>query len=157
MGAVRVAAFAVVALTIGCQEQPRANTANGPAPCCVSSTSAKPSASAVAVGSVDDAWTSLLAAMRAGDDVAIARWTTPAGLASLRAGVHGEPEHTAFARWGAGWAKWELRWKLKSGDRATAALGPEAKEHGLEFVRTPTGDGATGDGGWKLERWSPGE
>jgi len=134
---------------VGCTE-PRAN---GPAPCCVSSTSAKPSASASTVasvvGSVEDAWTSLLAAMRAGDDAAIAKWTTPAGLASLRAGVHGEPEHTAFARWGAGWAKWEVRFKQKTPDRATASLGPEVKEHGLDFVHTPDG--------WKLERWSPGE
>lgn len=138
----------VVALLLGCQEQPRART-DGLAPCCVSSTSAKPSASAVAAGSVEQAWTSLLAAMRAGDDAAIAKWTTPAGLASLRAGVHGEPEHTAFARWGEGWSKWEVRWKQKTGERATASLGPEAKEHGLELVRSPDG--------WKLDRWSPGE
>lgn len=87
--------------------------------------------------------------MRGGDSVAIAQLTTPAGLASLRAGVHGEPEYVAFARWGKGWAEWEVRWKPESNGKIEAALGPEVKEHGLSFVKTPEG--------WKLDRWMPGE
>ena len=116
---------------------------NGLAPCCVSSSSAKPGAGA------RDVWPIVLAALRAGDATILAKWTTPAGLASLRAGVHGEPEQVAFKRWGEGWSKWELRWKQSAPDRASASMGPEVKEHGLEFVRTPDG--------WKLDRWSPGE
>jgi len=99
--------------------------------------------------SPDDAWLQLLAALRAGDSAAIGRLTTSAGLASLRAGARGEPEATAFARWGKGWAGWEIRWRSRTADRAEAWLGPQSKEHGLVFVRT----GAD----WRLERWSPGE
>jgi hypothetical protein len=87
--------------------------------------------------------------LSAGDDVALARAATPAGIASLEKGVSGEDKHVAFARWGKGWAAWEVRWKKRDEGRAEASLGPEAKEHGLEFVRTPEG--------WKLDRWMPGE
>jgi hypothetical protein len=97
-----------------------------------------------------DTWQRLLAAMRAGDLPAMAQLTTPAGMASLRKGVHDEPETTAFARWGKGWAAWgPPRWRKRSADRAEAALGPEAKAHGLSFIKS----GAD----WRLDRWTPGE
>jgi hypothetical protein len=99
--------------------------------------------------SPEQAWARLLAALSAADSGAIARATTPAGLSSLRAGVKGEPEGTAFARWGRGWGGWQVRWKSRTLTRAEAALGPSVKEHGLVFVHA-------GDG-WRLERWTPGE
>ena len=98
--------------------------------------------------SSDEAWRALLAGMRAADDAAIARCTTPRGLASLRAGVRQEDEHVVFERWGRGWAAWEVRWRSVTAERATAALGPEAKEHGLVFLRTATG--------WSLDQGTPG-
>ncbi|MGZ3421418.1 MAG: hypothetical protein ACXWUG_01960 [Polyangiales bacterium] len=103
----------------------------------------------VPVLSVEQTWRALLAAMRSGDDAAIERYTTTAGRASLEKGVSGEDKHVAFARWGKGWADWEIRWKKHDALRAEAALGPEAKEHGLVFVFV--------DGAWKLDRWLPGE
>jgi hypothetical protein len=87
--------------------------------------------------------------MRAGDEAAMARFATNGGIASLEAGVRGEAKAAAFRRLGEGWSTWSIRWKARAGDRASAMLGPEAKEHGLDFARTPEG--------WKLDRWSPGE
>ncbi len=87
--------------------------------------------------------------MKGSDDEAIKRLTTPAGLASLEAGVGSEDRRTVFARWGKGWEAWEVRFKKREKDRAEAALGPEAKEHGLVFV--------VSGGSWKLDRWTPGE
>ncbi len=137
--------FAVVALvSAGCarSEPPP----NGTPACCVSSASAKPKTGAA---SAEDAWKQLLAAMRAGDDAGIARSATVDGIGSLARGAGTEDKHVAFARWGKGWSEWEVRWKKRDADRAEAALGPEAKEHGLVFVRTSEG--------WKLDRWMPGE
>jgi hypothetical protein len=125
----------------------RSEPPNGLAPCCVSSTSA-PSGS-VSSSSPEDAFRLLLTAMRDGDDAVIARLTTPAGLASLERGVGDEDKRVAFARWGKGWSAWELRFGVRTDTRAEAALGPEAKEHGLLFVRTTEG--------WKLSQWTPGE
>jgi hypothetical protein len=122
----------------------RAERPPEPASCCVSSASVKP-----ASDSPEICWTKLLEAMRGGDDAAIKRYTTEAGLASLEKGAGTEDKHTAFARWGKGWAAWEVRWKKRDPTRAEASLGPEAKEHGLVFVFS--------DGAWKLERWTPGE
>jgi hypothetical protein len=34
-------------------------------------------------------------------------------------------------------------------DHATAVMGPEVKEHTLEFIRTAQG--------WRLDEWKPGE
>lgn len=99
--------------------------------------------------SPEEAWLGLLTAMRAGDESAMARFATSGGIASLEAGARGEAKATAFRRWGEGWSKWSIRWKARAADRANAMLGPEAKEHGLDFARTPEG--------WKLDRWSPGE
>lgn len=95
------------------------------------------------------AWARLLSAMTAGDMVAVARLTTAAGLASLDARRGTSPRADAFPGWAKAWSKWEVRWKTRDADRATARLGPEIKEHGLELVRV--------DGGWKLDRWMPGE
>lgn len=103
----------------------------------------------MAASSAEDAWRDVLAAMTAGDDAALARAATPAGLASLEKGLSGEDKHVAYARWAKAWSAWEVRWKKRDEARAEAALGPDAKEHGLVFVRA--------DGGWKLERWTPGE
>lgn len=108
-----------------------------------------PSSQAAPAISVEETWRALLAAMRAGDDAAIERYTTASGRASLEKGVSGEDKHVAFARWGKGWVDWELRWKKRDATRAEAALGPEAKEHGLTFVLI--------EGAWKLDRWQPGE
>ena len=133
----------VAVLLLGCaRSEPRPN---GTASCCVSSASARPNGAATA----EDAWRAVLAALSAGDDQGLARAATPAGIASLEKGVSGEDKHVAFARWGKGWGAWEVRWKKRDADRAEASLGPEAKEHGLVFVRTPDG--------WKLDRWMPGE
>jgi len=139
---IRFALLAVMCASCA-RSEPRPN---GTASCCVSSASAKPSTGAA---SAEDAWKEVLAAMQAGDDAALARVATPAGIASLEKGVSGEDKHVAFARWGKGWAAWEVRWKKRDAERAEAALGPEAKEHGLVFVRTAEG--------WKLDRWTPGE
>jgi len=87
--------------------------------------------------------------MKTRDEKEVERLTTKAGLASLEAGVHDEKRADVFERWGKGWTEWEIRWKKRTEDRAEAWLGPEVKEHGLVFVRV--------DGGWKLDRWSPGE
>lgn len=138
----------IAALTVGCGRSE--SLPNGTASCCVSSASAKPSASpSVGAASAEDAWKQLLAAMRAGDDAGIARYATIDGIKSLAAGAGTEDKHVAFARWGKGWSEWEVRWKKRDNDRAEAALGPEAKEHGLVFVRTSEG--------WKLDKWLPGE
>lgn len=126
----------------------RAELRSEPASCCVSSASAKGDG-AVAEDTPEAAWDRLLAAMRGGDEPAIARYTTPAGLASLEKRVIDEPRKVAFARWGKGWAAWEVRWKKKTATEAEASLGPEVKEHGLSFVKV--------DGSWKLNRWMPGE
>jgi hypothetical protein len=91
----------------------------------------------------------LLTAMRSTDESAMARFATNGRIASLEAGVRGEAKATAFRRWGEGWSKWSIRWKARAADRASAMLGPEAKEHSPDFTPTPEG--------WKLDRWSPGE
>jgi hypothetical protein len=96
-----------------------------------------------------DAWQALLAAMRAGDLPAITRLTTAAGLASLRRAVHDEPELDRFKGLGKAWSTFEVRWKTRTAERAQAAMGPQVKEHGLQFVRS--------GGEWRLDRWSPGE
>jgi hypothetical protein len=140
---VRLAVVCVLLINGCARADPRPN---GIAPCCVSSASAKPT---VGAGSPDDAWKNVLAAMQAGDDAALARFATPAGIASLESGAHGEDKHVAFKRWGKGWGEWEVRWHKRDAERAEAWLGPEAKEHGLVFVRTTDG--------WKLDRWTPGE
>jgi hypothetical protein len=101
----------------------------------------------VGATSPEEAWSKLLLAMRNGAPVE--PFATPAGIASLEHGVRDEPRAQAFARWGSGWAAWEVRWKARTGESAEALLGPEVKEHGLRFVRTPDG--------WKLDRWTPGE
>jgi hypothetical protein len=134
----------VVVFLVGCaRSEPRPN---GTASCCVSSSSAKPT---VGAASAEDAWQLVLVALKTGDDAALARSVTPAGIASLEAGVSGEDKHVVFARWGKGWSAWEVRWKKRDAERAEAALGPESKEHGLVFVLTAEG--------WKLDRWMPGE
>ncbi len=99
--------------------------------------------------SPEEAWRELCAAMRDGRPVE--PFATSAGIESLEAQVRGEPRATAFARWGASWSspQWEVRWRSRGGSRAEAVAGPESKEHGLVFVRTPDG--------WKLNRWVPGE
>jgi hypothetical protein len=106
-------------------------------------------ARAIGASSPEDAWRELCAAMRDGRPVE--PFATRAGIDSLEAQVRGEPRATAFARWGAGWGspQWEVRWRSRESDRAEAFAGPEAKEHGLSFVRTPEG--------WKLDRWLPGQ
>lgn len=91
----------------------------------------------------------LLAAMTANDLPGVQRLTTEKGLASLDAGRAGSPRSEVFPRWGKAWAGWAVRWKERDGAHARARLGPEVKEHGLDFVKT--------DQGWKLDRWSPGE
>ena len=133
-------------LLLGCA---RAERPPEPASCCVSSASAKPVTPVMASDSAESCWTRLLVAMRAGDDATIAILTTANGRASLEKGVSGEDKHVAYARWGKGWAAWEIRWTKRSDDRAEASLGPEVKEHGLIFVRE--------SGAWKLDRWTPGE
>lgn len=135
-----------IALVTACT---RADPRVSPDPAASSPASTETGLAAVGAPSPEEAWTRLLAAMRDGDDEAIARLTTAAGLASLEHGVIDEPRATAYARWGAGWAKWSIRWRTRTADRAEAALGPEPKEHGLRFVRTAEG--------WKLDRWTPGE
>lgn len=137
----------LVVVLLGCARAERPMS-TGPASCCVSSASAKP---AKAAESVEQAWTKLLEAMRAGDDAAIERYTTANGRASLEKALHGEDKHVAYARWGKGWAAWETRWKSRTNDRAEAVMGPEVKEHGLSFILEPSANV------WKLERWSPGE
>jgi hypothetical protein len=99
------------------------------------------------IASADAALAGLLDAMANGAPVA--PWTTPAGLASLRAGLHGEAEASAFARWATGWSAWEARKMRAKADRKTIKLGPVAKEHAFVFTRTAAG--------WQLDRWTPGE
>ncbi len=106
-------------------------------------------ADAASVMGAKGAWAALLAAMRGADDAGVAARTTAAGLASLRAGAHGEPEQKVFRRWGEAWSKWELRFGPAPEGRARASMGPEVKEHGLEFVRAADG--------WRLDRWTPGD
>jgi hypothetical protein len=96
----------------------------------------------------EDAWHALLTALKAADEAATTRLTTKEGLASLRNGL-GADARDVLAKRADGWSRWEVRWKKRTDTRAEAMLGPEAKEHGLVFVRD--------DGGWRLERWSPGE
>jgi len=125
------------------------------APTAVPSTEAVKTAEApspqtsVAALTPEEAWSGVLAALQAGDDVALARYATADGIASLEKRVVGEPKKTAFARWGKGWSAWEIRWTKREPARAEANLGPQVKEHGLVFVKT--------DAGWKLDRWTPGE
>lgn len=138
--AARVSIALLLALLPACAR----TEAPEPASCCVSSASAKPAAD-----SPEACWSKLLAAMKSGDLEAIKRFTTEAGLASLESGAGGEDKRVAFARWGKGWEAWEIRFKKREKDRAEAALGPEAKEHGLVFV--------VRGGSWKLDRWTPGE
>lgn len=118
--------------------------------------SSAPSASTGAAPSTPDvaqtpetAWSRLLSAMLSGDLAAVERLTTGKGLASLDAGRGSRPRSEAFPGWAKAWSKWEVRWKSRDDTRATARLGPEVKEHGLEFAKV--------DGGWKLDRWMPGE
>ncbi len=42
-----------------------------------------------------------------------------------------------------------MRFSRKADDAASALMGPEVKEHGLEFVKTKDG--------WKLDQWLPGQ
>ncbi|MFO0547113.1 MAG: hypothetical protein U0271_01930 [Polyangiaceae bacterium] len=112
-----------------------------------SATSAAPTSATSAASSPEVAWQDLLAAMRAGEP--LEPYATVNGIRSLEAGVHGESRATTFARWGTSWQSWEVRWVERTDTQARANLGPEVKEHGLLFVRTPSG--------WKLDRWQPGE
>jgi hypothetical protein len=96
----------------------------------------------------EDAWNALLAAMQDGRMSEMGNLITERGLASLQARAAGEKE-AAFRRWGAIWAKWPLHWRTMTDDHATAVMGPEVKEHTLEFIRTAQG--------WRLDEWKPGE
>jgi hypothetical protein len=138
--------WVVAVLIAGCaRSEPRITSE--PASCCVSSASAKPSAT---VADTPEACEQLLfAAMRAGDEAAIERYTTAKGRASIYDRIKGEERVVALKRWGKGWAEWETRWRKKTEDRAEAVMGPESKEHGLTFIRE--------NGAWKLDRWQPGE
>jgi hypothetical protein len=138
----------------------RGDRPSGPAACCVSpaprpsSAGGADSAVHASARSPEEAWRKLLAAMRAGDEAAIASHATSAGVASLEAGAQeGAPpvaKKVAFARLGEALESWEVRWNgSERGDRAEAALGPTSKEHGLAFVRTAEG--------WKLDRWTRGD
>ncbi|NWF72379.1 MAG: hypothetical protein HXY51_04915 [Nitrospirae bacterium] len=95
------------------------------------------------------AWASLLAAMRSGDLSEVQRLTTSRGYSSLRTADPKESPRVLFHRLSTGWGKWAVRWKDVQDQRATAMMGPELKEHGLEFVRTAVG--------WRLDHWSAGE
>lgn len=95
------------------------------------------------------AWELLLEAMRAGDLPGVTRLTTAGGFLSLRGAASGEDERALLARLGRAWASWELRMGKVAGDRVEARLGPRVKEHSLAFVRLT--------GGWRLDRWTPGE
>jgi hypothetical protein len=106
--------------------------------------------SAPVIASARAALDGLLEALANGAPVA--PWATPAGLASLRAGVRGEPEASAFLRWGKAWSSWarEMARELPGKqDRWEIRLGPAVKEHAFAFVRTAAG--------WQLDRWTPGE
>lgn len=103
----------------------------------------------VAALTPEEAWSGVLAALQAHDAAALSRYATAHGIASLEKGAVGEPKKTAFARWSKAWAAWEIRWIKREPGRAEARVGPQAKEHGLVFVKT--------DSGWKLERWAPGD
>ena len=136
-----------ILLLVGCARQAEPSIGSAPE----GSRSAPSATVAPLVGAEtpEAAWKGLLAAMQAGDDLALARFATPNGIASLDARVTDEPRHTAFRRWGKGWAAWEIRFRKRTADRAEAVLGPEVKEHGLVFVRA--------EGTWKFERWTPGD
>ena len=99
--------------------------------------------------SPQESFASLLVAMRDGDLAGVEELTTDRGMHSLLAGVGDEDKIAVFKRWGQGWSSWELRWQTPTEERATANLGPEPKEQWLDFIRT--------EGGWKLDRWVPGE
>jgi hypothetical protein len=98
--------------------------------------------------SLDETWSGLLSAMQAGRVSEVQDFTTERGLVSLQARVGDKTQAVAFRRWGAIWARWPLRWRTIADDHATAVMGPEVKEHGLEFVRTAQG--------WRLDQWTPG-
>jgi hypothetical protein len=95
-----------------------------------------------------ETWSGLLSAMQAGKMSEVQDFTTERGLASLQAGVRDESQGVAFRRLGAIRARWPLRWRTMTDDHATAVMGPEVKEHGLEFVRYAQG--------WRLDKWTPG-
>lgn len=144
-----VALFTCTACTACTKEAPIVRSE--PASCCVGSASVKvPTAAA---NTPEECWSRLLAAMRGGDEEAMKRYTTPAGFASLERLIRDQKSEAdrgrELARIGKAWGEMETRWKSRDGERAHAVMGPQIKEHGLDFVLI--------DGAWKLDRWTPGE
>ena len=96
------------------------------------------------------AWKALLDAMRAGDEAAMARFATPAGLRSITVPAIGPRRPAAKLKSLARvWSRFNVRWGKWDKTEAHAAMGPEVKEHGLTFTFTPEG--------WKLAEWRPGK
>ncbi len=101
------------------------------------------------LAAAEAAWQKVLATLQAGDKKALGAVATAKGLQSL-IGEKGDAltAQQMQAREQV-WAKWPLRWVKKSETTVNATMGPEAKEHGLEFVKTSEG--------WKFNEWTPGE
>lgn len=103
-----------------------------------------------AAASPEAAWQAVLTAMQAGDKTALAKATTEKGCKSIMMSRQGqEITPQDMQSYGRAWAKWPLRFTRKTDDAAAANMGPEVREHGLEFVRTKEG--------WKLDQWMPGQ
>ena len=91
----------------------------------------------------------LLVAMQDGSPVSVSELTTSGGMKSLMVGVGEEDPAVVFKRWGGGWSNWDVRWQRRDAHSALAYIGPDSKEHSIEFVLT--------EAGWKLSKWTPGE
>lgn len=103
-----------------------------------------------ASGDINNAWQAVLTAMQAGNKTALTKVTTEKGHKSIimsRRGQEITPQD--MQSYGRAWAKWPLRFTRRTEDVASTHMGPEVKEHGLEFVRTKEG--------WKLDQWLPGQ
>jgi hypothetical protein len=107
-----------------------------------------PTTRPAAAASPAAAWANVLAAMQSGDKDLLIQATTARGLKSLA--VEGWPRAREEMRsCGLAWTRWEFRLISQTETTARANLGPQVKEHGLEFVKT--------EAGWKLDLWTPGE
>ena len=94
-------------------------------------------------------WDGVLRAMQTGDKMALAKVTTEKGFKSITIRQGKGITADDMRSYGQGWAKWPLRFTRKTDEVAHAKMGPEVKEHGLDFLKTAEG--------WKLGQWMPGE
>lgn len=95
----------------------------------------------------EEAWRSLLSALRSGRPSAVQRVCTASGWVSLRRALGSDPD--AMTRVAEAWDSSPIRWVHTDERVAEGRRGPEVKEQAFRFVKSETE--------WQLDEFSPGE